>query len=299
MFRGVWTALVTPMDRSGQLDLTAYRRILLDQKEAGVAGVIPCGTTGESPTLTYDEKKILIQTALETLRGSATRVIAGTGSNNTRETVEFSKWASDQGVAGVLVVTPYYNKPTQAGLEAHFKAVADAVSCEVMLYHVPGRASVSMKVDTVAHLAKHPRISSIKEASGNLGYASELIHATRQLGKPFHVLCGDDVLFLPMLSIGATGVVSVASNLIPRPMVAMQESFEAGNSREALRIHQFHTPIFRDLFIETNPVPIKAAMEYAGWCSAGARLPLVPLTEKHLACLHESLQLCGISGGSK
>src|SRR5687768_9022909 len=204
--RGIWTALVTPFNDKNELDLDAYKRILRDQKDAGVTGVIPCGTTGESPTLTEAEKKVLIQTALEELKGSQVKVYAGTGSNDTAQTVAFSKWASDQGVDGLLIVTPYYNKPTQAGLKAHFRAVADAVSCEVMLYNVPGRTGVSLTSDTIAELAEHPRITSIKEATGNPAFTSEIQAALAKAGQKLLIFSGDDATFLPLLSVGADGV---------------------------------------------------------------------------------------------
>lgn len=209
--RGVYTALITPFDSRGGLDLAAFRKVLQDQKDAGISGVIPCGTTGETPTLTIDEKKKLITTAIETLKGSGVKVIAGTGGNNTAETVELSRWASDQGVDGLLVVTPYYNKPSQAGMEAHFKAVADSVRCEVMLYNVPGRTGVSLTAATVAKLAAHPRIRSLKEATGNVVFTSEIIDTLKASGVSMDILSGDDATYLPLLSVGAAGVVSVAS----------------------------------------------------------------------------------------
>jgi 4-hydroxy-tetrahydrodipicolinate synthase len=301
-FHGVYTALVTPMDSKNELDLDSYRKILEDQKSAGVAGVIPCGTTGESPTLTLDEKKTLIQVALEVMEGSPIDVVAGTGSNNTRETVEFSKWASDQGVNGILVVTPYYNKPSQLGLEQHFLAVADAVECPIMLYNVPGRTGCSLAASTIARLSKHPRIRAIKEASGNVPATSEIFDVFQSLGtslEPFEVLSGDDACFLPLLSVGACGVVSVASNLFPRAMVKIQTLFAEGRNAEALKLHQFYYPLFRDLFIESNPVPIKKAMSLAGWCQDFVRPPLAPLTSASLAQLEKSLARCKISAGEQ
>lgn len=295
--KGVWTALVTPFTRSNELDLASYRKILKDQREAKVAGVIPCGTTGETPVLTLAEKKTLITVALEELKGSGVRVIAGTGSNNTAETVELSKWASDQGVDGVLIVTPYYNKPTQAGLERHFRAVADTVKCDVMLYNVPGRTGVSMTPETIASLAGHPRIRHLKEATGNVAFTTEVIDALQAQKRQLNIFSGDDATYMPLLAVGAVGVVSVSSNLFPRGMVAIQEAMESGNLAQARELHQKYFPLFRDLFIESNPGPIKAAMAYAGWCEATVRAPLAQMSEGNLKKLEASLKRCGIAPG--
>jgi 4-hydroxy-tetrahydrodipicolinate synthase len=296
--RGVWTALVTPFSERNELDLGAFRRILEDQRSAGVAGVIPCGTTGESPTLTIDEKKTLIKAAVETLKGSGVKVAAGTGSNDTSTTVALSRWASSEGVDAVLVVTPYYSKPSQAGMEAHFRAVADAVTCEVMLYNVPGRTGVSLAPATVASLASHPQITTLKEASGNVALSSEILDSVAQARRKMDLLSGDDAVFLPLLSVGACGVVSVSSNLFPRNMVAIQSAFEKGDVRLARELHQKFFPLFRDLFIESNPVPIKYAMAFAGWCSAAVRAPLAAMASDNSARLDVSLRACGISKGA-
>jgi 4-hydroxy-tetrahydrodipicolinate synthase len=295
--KGVWTALVTPFNSQNELDLAAYRRILKDQREAGVAGVVPCGTTGETPVLTVQEKKTLIETAMQELKGSGVKVMAGTGSNNTAESVEFSRWASDLGVDAILVVTPYYNKPTQAGLEAHFRAVADAVKCEVVLYNVPGRTGVSLTAETVARLAAHPKITTIKEATGNTAFTTEILDALALQKQSIDILSGDDATFLPLLSAGAVGVISVSSNLFPRAMVAIQKAFEQGRTSEALEIHQKYFPLFRDLFIESNPGPIKAAMSYAGWCEERVRLPLVTMSASNKEKLLQSLKRCGVAAG--
>jgi 4-hydroxy-tetrahydrodipicolinate synthase len=297
--RGIYTALVTPFDSQNELDLAAYKRILEDQRDAGVAGVVPCGTTGESPTLSKDEKKKLILTAVETLKGTGVKVVAGTGSNDTEETVEFSRWASDQGVDGVLIVTPYYNKPSKHGLEAHFKAVADAVKCEVMLYNVPGRTGVSLTPETIVKLAAHSKITSCKEATGDVALTSEILDRLQQDGKKMDILSGDDATFLPLLAVGACGVVSVSSNLFPRAMVAIQKNLEAGKLEEARKIHERFYPLFRDLFIESNPVPIKYSMAVAGWCGTAVRAPLAPLSSASAEKLDATLRRCGVSKGAK
>jgi 4-hydroxy-tetrahydrodipicolinate synthase len=297
--RGVYTALITPFDASGKIDWPTFRRLLQEQADAGVTGVIPCGTTGETPVLTVDEKKALVTTSLQILKGSGVKVLAGTGSNNTSESIEHSRWASDLGTDGVLIVTPYYNKPSQAGLEAHFRAIADAVSCEVMLYNVPARTGISLTAATVTTLATHPRIRSLKEATGNVAFASEIIDAAKLAGVPLDLLAGDDSTFLPLLSIGAVGVVSVASNLFPRAMVSMQRFMEEGKLHEAKAVHQKYYPLFRDLFIDSNPVPVKFAMELVGLCGPLVRAPLAPLSTANADTLRQSLERCGVSPGSR
>jgi 4-hydroxy-tetrahydrodipicolinate synthase len=297
--RGIYTALVTPFTSRGELDLAAYKRILDDQVAAGVAGVVPCGTTGETPTLSTDEKKTLIQTAIAALKGTGVKVMAGTGGNSTAETIEMSRWASDAGADALLIVTPYYNKPSQAGLEAHFRAVADTVKCEIMLYNVPGRTGVSLMAETIVNLAKHPRITALKEATGNVAFSSEILDQLDAAGEKLDILSGDDATFLPMLSAGCVGVVSVSSNLFPRAMVAIQKHLEAGNIAEAQKVHRRFYPLFRDLFIDSNPVPIKHAMGLAGFCDAGLRAPLVRMNATHTAKLEASLRRCGIEKGSR
>jgi len=295
--RGVWTALVTPFNSKGAIDFPAFEKILADQKSAGVSGVIPCGTTGESPTLSLTEKQELIRTTLDFFKGSSTLVIAGTGSNSTSEAIELSRWASDVGVAGVLLVTPYYNKPTQAGLEAHFRAVADAVKCEVMLYNVPGRTGVSLTAQTVASLASHPKIRSIKEATGSTQLSSEIIDALAHSKRSIDILSGDDASFVPLLSIGATGVVSVTSNLFPRGMVAIQRAFEKGDLAEVKKLQARYFPLMRDLFIESNPGPIKFAMSKMGFCENRLRLPLVPVASSTESKVEESMARAGLRKG--
>ena len=295
--QGVWTALITPFLVDGSIDLASFKRILRDQVDAGVTGVIPCGTTGESPTLSLKEKQTLIETCLQELKGTGVRVIAGTGSNDTRSTIEFSQWADRLGVDGVLVVTPYYNKPSQAGLEAHFNAIASELKCEMVLYNVPGRTGVSLSAETVCRLAQHPKIRTLKEATGNVALSSEILHQIKTQRLSLDILSGDDATYLPLLSIGAHGVISVASNLFPRAMVRIQKLMEKGDIKKASEIHQQYYPLFRDLFIESNPVPIKAAMATAGWCQSHVRLPLAALQKNHFDRLQESLALCKIEKG--
>lgn len=297
--RGVWTALVTPFNATGGVDIGAYRALLQDQRLASVAGVVPCGTTGESPTLTLEEKKELILLAIQEMDGSDCGVIAGTGTNDTAETIELSQWASQKDVDGVLIVTPYYNKPSQAGMEAHFRAVADVITCPIVLYNVPGRTGVSLTAETITRLAAHPRIQALKEATGNVALTSEILdHLTHAgLRQKFALLSGDDATFLPLLSVGAQGVISVASNLFPRGMVALQTAYERGEVAAARELHERFYPLFRDLFLDSNPVPIKAALKHAGWCRDDVRLPLIPLATDSCEKLLLSMQRCGIRTG--
>ncbi len=277
--RGIFTAIVTPFDPTGAIDFKSLDRLLDLQIAAKVSGIVPCGTTGESPTLTKEEKKSVITHTLKKLKGTGVLTYAGTGSNDTRETIELSKWASDQGVDGLLVVTPYYNKPSQSGLAAHFTAVADAVSCPVMVYNVPGRTAVSISADTLADLAAHARIRSCKEATGNLAFASEIVHTLAKKKRAMQLLSGDDATFLPFLSVGGQGCVSVASNLFPKKMVALFEAAVSGNLEKGQALNNQLFLSFRDLFVEANPVPVKFALEKMGLCSSKVRLPLSTLTQ--------------------
>jgi 4-hydroxy-tetrahydrodipicolinate synthase len=295
--KGVWTALITPFDSKNEIDLRAFEKILADQKSAKVSGVIPCGTTGESPTLSIVEKQSLIRTAIQFLKGSGVKVFAGTGTNSTAETVELSRWASNEGADGVLIVTPYYNRPTQPGLISHFRAVADSVKCEVMLYNVPGRTGVSLSAQTIATLASHPKIRTIKEASGTTVLTSEIFDALAGSRTSIDVLSGDDAAFVPLLSIGATGIVSVTSNLFPRGMVAIQQAFDAGRMVEVRKLQARYYPLMRDLFAESNPGPIKFAMSRMGWCENTLRLPLVPVSPATESLLETSMRLSGVTRG--
>jgi 4-hydroxy-tetrahydrodipicolinate synthase len=291
---GVWTALVTPFDSGNQLDLPTFRNLLRIQVESKIQGVIVCATTGEAPTLSEEEKKKLIATAVEELKICPIKVYAGVGTYQTAETVRLAKWASDIGVDGLTVVTPYYNKPSQKGLEVHFRAIADAVDCDVMLYNVPGRTGVTLSPETIATLSTHPHITSLKESTGNLAAISDIFAAISNQGGALDILCGDDFAFVPFSSIGATGVVSVASNLIPKAMVSIQNAIEAQETLEAQRLHHYYYPLFRDLFIDSNPVPIKYAMNYLGLLQPHVRMPLVPLSPLHKAKLEATLGRCGI-----
>jgi 4-hydroxy-tetrahydrodipicolinate synthase len=292
--RGIWTALITPFNSNNEIDFPAFKKILHHQIEAGVAGVIPGGTTGESQALSLNEKKLLISYTLSELKGRGVQVVAGTGNASTAETIELSRWASNQGVDGVLIVTPFYSKPSQLGLEQHMIAIADAVDCEVIPYNVPSRTGVCLTAETITRLAKHPRIHSLKEATGQINFTSEILDSLSNKKLSLDILSGDDATFLGLLAVGAAGAISVASNLFPRAMVEMQNAAEQGKRAEALKIHNHYYPLFRDLFIESNPVPIKFAMEFAGWCQSRVRLPLSPLLPANAEKLEASLKKCEI-----
>lgn len=280
---GVFTALATPF-RGDRVDREALTRLVEAQIAAGVAGLCPCGTTGESPTISEDEHREIIETVVAAARGRVP-VVAGTGSNDTRHAVALTKQAKAAGAVGALVVSPYYNKPTQEGLYRHFRAVADDGGLPVMLYHIPGRTAGAIEVETVARLWKAGGMFALKEAQGHVDRVTRLREAC---GIP--ILSGDDALTLPFISLGAVGVVSVASNVVPAELVALVRDALAGRRAEALAAHEALTPLFRALFQETSPIPVKAALKLLGvFPSDEVRLPLVPASPAVLSALRASL----------
>ena len=284
MFKGTFTALVTPF-RGEDLDLEALEKLLEGQFAGGVAGVVAVGTTGESPTLTHEERETIIRKCVETCKGRCD-VLAGTGSYSTRDAIEATKRAEASGVNGALVVSPYYNKPSQEGLFRHFKAIADATSIPIMLYNIPGRCGVDIQADTVVRLADACRnIVSIKEASGSVERVSEL---RGRLPDTFTILSGDDSLILPFMAVGASGVVSVASNLIPSEVCALVAAFQRGDAAAAEKMHRRLFPLMKDLFLEPNPVPVKTVLEWRGLMSAACRLPLCEMTEANRTRLRQT-----------
>src|SRR5438046_2821011 len=286
MFRGTFTAVVTPF-RNGDIDFAAFEKLLEAQIAAGITGLIAVGTTGESPTLTHDEKHEVIQRTIKIAKGRC-KVIAGTGTNSTRDTIEATKFAEKAGADCALLVAPYYNKPSQEGLFRHFKSVADETSLPVMLYNIPGRCSVDILPETVVRLANECRnVVSIKEASGSVERVSEL---RRRLPEDFTILSGDDSLTLPFIAVGAAGVVSVASNLFPLEVCALVRMCEAGNLKSAEGLHRKLLPLFKDLFIEPNPVPVKTALGWRGAISSEVRLPLCEMSEANTARLRKTLE---------
>ena len=282
---GVFTALVTPM-KDGALDLAAFERLVAAQLDAGIHGLVPVGTTGEAATLSRAEIAQVIKTTVARSRGRAF-VMAGVGSNSTATTIDNARHAADLGVDGLLVVTPYYNKPSQNGLFEHFAAVAAAVDLPITLYSVPGRTGVELAAATAARLASAcPNIVSIKEAGGRSERVSELRLAC---GADFLVHSGDDALTLPFLALGAAGVISVASNLLPREMVALYDAWRSGDAAAALALHEGIFDLLRQLFVESNPVPVKAALAACGQMSAEVRAPLAALMPVSQTALGESL----------
>ena len=290
MFAGTYTALVTPFHK-GRVDEGAYKKLIYDQVRAGVDGIVPVGTTGESPSLGFDEHIWVIELAAQAAKGRI-KILAGTGANSTAEAVHLTKAAEAAGADGSLQVAPYYNKPSQEGLFQHFKKIARATRLPIVLYSIPGRCNISIEVQTVQRLAKACKnIVGIKEAGGDADRVSQLRAA---LGQQFTILSGDDALTLPFMAVGAEGVISVASNIIPRQIAKMVNAFAAGNSVVALRLHQKYYPMFKDLFIETNPVPAKAALAMLGKCAEEYRLPLCKMSAANRAQLARTLKACGV-----
>src|SRR5712671_1261493 len=285
MFRGTFTALVTPF-RDNAIDVSAFEKLIETQIAAGVTGIVAVGTTGESPTLSHEEREQVIRLAVA-IANKRGQVLAGTGSNATHHAVADTKTAEKLGADGALLVAPYYNKPSQEGLFRHFKTIADATSLPIVLYNIPGRCGVDIGPDTVVRLAKECRnIVSIKEASGSVERVSEL---RRRLPEAFTILSGDDSLTLPFMSVGAVGVVSVASNLFPAEICALVRAFESGDVTQGEKLHCKLFPLFKALFIEPNPVPVKTALSRRGVMSAECRLPLCEMSAANQARLRKTL----------
>ena len=284
MFHGAIVATVTPF-RNGKLDRSALKKLVKFQIDSGTDGIVPCGTTGESATLSFDEHERVIDTVLQAVDGRVP-VIAGTGSNNTKEAVALTRYAKRAGASAALVITPYYNKPTQDGLCRHFRAVAESVSIPIILYNVPGRTGVNMTAHTVAQLAEVPNIVGVKEASGNLNQVCDIIRMTP---RKFCVLSGDDALFFPMMALGAKGVISVTSNVAPGLMAELYDTYVIGEISRARDIHYQLWPLFQALFLETNPIPAKTALAMMKVIREEVRLPLSPMAEENRKALAKIL----------
>ncbi len=278
--------MVTPF-RDPVIDTSAFEKLIEAQIAAGITGIVAVGTTGESPTLSHAEREQVIQLTVAAANKRC-QVLAGTGSNATQHTVADTKMAEKLGVDGALLVAPYYNKPSQEGLFRHFKTIAEATSLPIMLYNIPGRCGVDIGPDTVVRLAKECRnITSIKEASGSVERVSEL---RARLPESFTILSGDDSLTLPFMSVGAAGVVSVASNLFPAEVCALVQAYQSGDVKSAEKLHRKMFPLFKDLFIEPNPVPVKTALGWRGAMSGECRLPLCEMTAANQARLRKTLE---------
>jgi len=290
MFTGTYTAIVTPF-KNGVLDTSALKSIVRAQVRAGVDGIVPVGTTGESPSLDYDEHIQVIELCVEYAAGRV-KVLAGTGANSTSEAIYLTQAAEEAGADGSLQVAPYYNKPSQEGLFEHFQAIAKRTELPIVLYSIPGRCGIEIGVDTVRRLtASCPNIVGIKEAGGTPDRVSQL---RAVLGKKFNILSGDDSLTLPFMAVGAEGVVSVASNVIPRQVTQMVKAYAAGKIGRAQALHHKYYALFKDLFIETNPVPVKAALAMMGQIEEEYRLPLVAMNSKNRDLLRATLKACGV-----
>ena len=287
MFKGVYTAIVTPFNGDGSVDYGCLKDLVDRQAAAGVTGIVPVGTTGESPTLSYEEHSRVIDGVIEDCAGRM-QVIAGTGANSTAEAIELTKRAKAAGADGTLQVTPYYNKPNQEGLYRHFSSVAD-LGLPVVLYNVPGRAGKEIAIETIVRLAKHPSVVCVKEAGGSVDRVSA-IKSVCDIG----VLSGDDALTLPMMSVGADGVISVASNIIPEIMVSIVKAAAAGDFTEARKIHLSYHKLMSDMFLDTNPIPVKAAMAMKGLIQEVYRLPLCETSNDIKDNLRKTLEDAGV-----
>jgi 4-hydroxy-tetrahydrodipicolinate synthase len=271
LYQGVWVALVTPF-KNNQVDEPAFQKLVQDLAGRGVRGFVPLGTTGESPTVSAEERRRIIKLCVEAAGDIS--VAPGCGSNSTEHTIQMVREAAGLGASGVMIVVPYYNRPTQEGLLAHFKTVADSTDLPIMIYNIPSRTGTNMLPETIEKLADHPNIDGVKEASGNLDQVSDL--CARVEGR-VNVLSGDDGLTLPVLSVGGEGVVSTLANLEPEPLVEMVDVFWKDNPMRALILHRRIAPLVKAMFLETNPAPIKCALWMAGKIQNELRLPLVPV----------------------
>ena len=291
MFEGVLTALVTPF-RDGAIDEAALRNLVDLQIEAGVDGLVPCGSTGEAATLSHAEHRRVVEIVVQAARGRVP-IIAGTGSNSTREAIELTQHAKAAGADGALLISPYYNKPTQEGIFLHYAEVARATSFPLLAYNIPGRTASNILPATIARMADVPQIVGVKEASGDVGQIAEVI---ARCPEDFAVLAGDDAMTLPLLALGGRGVIATTANVAPSAMVQMIRAFRAGDVVEARRIHFRLLPLFQVLFCETNPIPVKAALALMGLCGTEIRLPLTPLSEPHRERLQVVLKELGLLG---
>ena len=289
MFSGSLVAIVTPF-KNGTFDETAYRELIEFQIANGTHGIVPCGTTGESATLSHEEHERVVAFTVEVVNRRVP-VIAGTGSNATDEAIAFTAHAKRAGADGALLITPYYNKPTQEGLYQHYAAVAQAVDLPLILYNIPGRTSVNMTPATIARIAKLPNAVGIKEGSGSLGQVSEIIH---QCGDDLTVLSGDDPLTLPMMALGAKGVITVTANVAPKDMAALVTAALAGNFAEARASHFKLASLFSALFYETNPIPVKEALAMMNKIEPEFRLPLTPLSSDNRERLQQVMKDTGL-----
>jgi 4-hydroxy-tetrahydrodipicolinate synthase len=284
-FTGVYPAMVTPFTDEEEIDVEGMRSNIAYLEKGGVAGLVPCGSTGESATLSFDEHKKLVEITVD---AASVPVIAGTGSNNTAEAVELTRYAQDAGADAALLIVPYYNKPMKSGLIKHFSAVAQACELPLIMYNIPGRTGINMDPETISTMAhEYSNVAGVKEASANFTQISNIIEITR--GLEFSVLSGDDGLTLPMMALGATGVISVTADILPKQMGRLAQLCLEGNFAKARDVHYQLAPLFKALFIETNPIPIKKACDLLGLAGGPLRLPLTAMAEPNVVKLKETL----------
>jgi 4-hydroxy-tetrahydrodipicolinate synthase len=285
MFSGAFTALITPF-KNGEVDVEALESLVEFQIRQGIDGLVPCGTTGETPALSEEEDRLVVETVVRVTNGRVP-VVAGTGSNSTRMAIKYTKMAEEAGADGSLQVAPYYNKPTQEGLYRHFAAVAESTSLPLILYNIPGRTSVTISPETMARLAEIPNIVGAKDSTLSMNMVSDV---KALCGEDFDVLSGDDPMILPLMALGGTGVISVASNVAPAAVSDMVGALNSGDWYRGRELHYQLLPLFRALFVEVNPIPVKAAASLLGLCSDEMRLPLVPMSGENLHKLREVME---------
>jgi len=289
--KGTLTAMITPFKQSGEVDVEGIRQLVKFQLEGGVDGLVPCGTTGEVPTLSHDEKCLVVKTVVDASNGKLP-VIAGAGTNNTADSMKLAKEFADVGADGLLAVVPYYNRPTQEGMFQHFKAIAQSTDRPLVLYNIPGRSASNLEVSTVKRLTQVKQIAGLKESSGNFAQIMKLV---QEVGDKISILSGDDPITLPIIALGGRGVISVASNIAPKEMSTLVNAALAGNFQEAKRIHYKLLPLFDVLFVETSPAPLKKAMSIVGLPDGSVRLPLVPVSEESTQKIKVALDQLGLS----
>ena len=285
--QGVYPALITPFTKDDEVDAAGLKRMVEYVEEGGVAGIVPCGTTGESATLSHEEHKRVIDIVVANAK---VPVIAGTGSNNTREAVELTRYAADAGAEACLLITPYYNKPNARGLKEHFRQIGDSADIPLILYNIPSRTGLNMSAETMVEIAAEVEsVKGVKEASGNLKQVGAIIKLAKERGLDFTVVAGDDFLTLPIMSLGGKGVISVAANIAPQPMSEMVNAMLSGDIEKAKEINLRLFPLFEAMFLETNPIPVKRAAELMGLPAGHVRLPLGRLSEENEQKLRQVL----------
>ena len=284
MFSGAFTALITPF-RNGTVDVEALESLVELQIKQGIHGLVPCGTTGETPAMSEAEDRLVIETVARISDGRVP-VVAGSGSNSTEMAIKYTKMAQEAGADGSLQVAPYYNKPTQEGLFRHFAAIAESTDLPILLYNIPGRTAVTIEAHTMARLAEIPNIVGVKESTLSMNMVSDI---RRLCGEEFDVLSGDDPMILPLMSLGGVGTIAVSSNVAPGAVSDMVDAALEGDWERARELHYELLPLFRALFVETNPIPVKTAASLLGFCSDEMRLPLIPMEGENLDLLQETL----------